>query len=416
MAVSIKIKQKPTSTIINEYVNPVEFSQCKNSGMVEDILQGWFHQNVINHTMHDDIPKIVNPNSKWRVTSCMQKAIRRGDAIMAMRMASALVVHDPVYFLSRINVIALEDIGLGNILTTASIFAFSGKEKTLDAQYGLVRVAQFWVKSFALGVKDRSLCDLVAMTEYGPKYAGLRADLSHTDYTYIEDTKTIKKMMDDTESMVEKTIILRYLSGTDRYKADTYLPKEGSYKLLMDFYWEYTPPLIAYIAQRGSKKSVYCMWQHLYVIYEWINNNEPPQIVNVKMPHTIPIRGVMSYAYDMHTQEGKRAYAYFIKSCEPIAAYLKKHDFKFANMAGPAFIADTGICDKLINYSQLQELYKLAFEAEFMSCGLTLNQGYELVHLIQNNLHELDKARYRIVTNEHYVEASTSNEPPFDPD
>lgn len=394
VTITPKNKQLPTANLTESLIPP-KFKNCKTNEQVEEMLWVWFTEQVQKYEPVDGYPKVVNPNSKWRVTSCMQKAIRRGDTEIAIKMASALVVFDPVYFLSRINVVALEDVGLANPIVVASILSFSGKNKTLDSMFGLVRVAQFWVSALAEGIKDRTLCDLVAMTEYSKMYAQRRADLSHLDYTNLTSTGIHDLVMAQT-TMADQAIVLRFVSGTYKHKADTYIPKDGSYEAMLDFYWEYTTPLVAYIAYKGSKKSVYHMWQHLYLSYLWVSEPNTTKIRHTAIAPPIKIMGVASYAYDMHTQEGKKAYAYFIKVCKPIRDYLQENNLKYANMSAPAFIGDTGLCNKLLDYPKLDELFKTAFGAEFDNNGLTVDQGNNLVRLIQENMEELNNSRYYI--------------------
>jgi hypothetical protein len=392
---AVQFVKKDVSNI-NLMLHPPMFEKCKNKEEVEVKLGTWFHQQMQDFQVETDVPTIVDPQSKWRVTSCMQKAIRRGDVKTAVRMASALIEFDPGYILNRFNVIALEDVGLGNPTLIASIFAFSGSQKTLAKDYGLMKVAQFWAKGMAEGPKDRSLCNLVAMSEYGPAYSELRHKMGEKSWA-DKDADSINEFMNDLHSIPGRAIALRYFSGTDRYKADTYPERPGSYEGLMDYYWKYTSPLVAYIAQRASKKSVYCMWQCLSMSYNWLKDPKDVEVNSFTLPEAIPIKGVMSYAYDMHVQEGKRAYAYFAKSCEPLHNYMKEQGLVFGNLTGPAFIAETASCDKLVCFPELEALTGICEDAEFKGCGLTLQQGIALVTLIRENIPLLNQARQRVV-------------------
>ena len=70
----------------------------------------------------------TNPNSKWRLTSCMQKGIRRGDAVMSLNAANALYDIATEYAWKRLSVVTLEDVGFGCIPVMAVLAAISGKK------------------------------------------------------------------------------------------------------------------------------------------------------------------------------------------------------------------------------------------------------------------------------------------------
>lgn len=396
MTVTVQKKLKPI-LIDKDPLNTHRFKNCINSVLMEQEILKWFEKAISLYQVTDTVPKITNPNSKWRVTSCMQKAIRRSDTPMAIKMASALVQFEPEYFLTRINVIALEDIGLANPILVASILALSGKHKTLELKYGLVKVAQFWVQGLSEGLKDRTLCDLMCMGELGPMYQNNRASLSYFDYTTLTTTQSIQDKLNSTQSFADKAILLRFMSGTDRYKGDTYLSKGGCYTTLIDFYWEHCPPLVAYIAHKGSKKSVYNLWQVVYISYTLLQDYEKIGTKTNYLTPSIPIAGIEAYGYDMHTQEGKRAYAYFAKSCGAMKAFLETHQLKFSNLAAAAFIGDSGLCSPVITYPQLETLLKEAYISEFAASGLTEELGYQMVNIIHTHIEDLNVARTRIV-------------------
>ena len=56
--------------------------------------------------------KGTDPNNKWRTVSCLQKAVRFGDAEMAKFAVSAAFDMDKAYIQRRLGVIAVEDVRL----------------------------------------------------------------------------------------------------------------------------------------------------------------------------------------------------------------------------------------------------------------------------------------------------------------
>src|SRR5947209_11439432 len=67
-----------------------------------------------------------NPKNKWRVISCLQKSIRFGDVEMAAHMMNVAMDLDAVHAIKRIGVIAVEDVGYGNLLMVMNTLAAIG--------------------------------------------------------------------------------------------------------------------------------------------------------------------------------------------------------------------------------------------------------------------------------------------------
>lgn len=100
-----------------------------------------------------------NIDHKWRLVSGLQNAIRRNDPEVAVRCADALLELDPAYLWRRLKVIALEDVGFGNLLACGVTFEAS-KARDFRRKIGERTVLAVVVSELADSVKDRSLCDL----------------------------------------------------------------------------------------------------------------------------------------------------------------------------------------------------------------------------------------------------------------
>jgi hypothetical protein len=116
----------------------------------------------------------IPPDHKWRASSALQKSVRRGRVAMALTMANALLKLDPPYLVRRLPVIALEDVGLGNLdAAEATIWALKNAAWRKRVG-GTVRVVLRLVEELASGVKDRSGCDLMAVAGFDPQRAAER--------------------------------------------------------------------------------------------------------------------------------------------------------------------------------------------------------------------------------------------------
>lgn len=98
-------------------------------------------------------------NNKWLLVSCLQKSIRRGFEEEAVILWRKLKDIDRFYAIYRLSIMAIEDIGLGNIDILYD-FLSTGLKKVNLEQKGGNDYIEFIVRELAKSVKDRSACDI----------------------------------------------------------------------------------------------------------------------------------------------------------------------------------------------------------------------------------------------------------------
>jgi hypothetical protein len=94
---------------------------------------------------------------KWLLSSALQKLIRRGRAGEAVAIALRLHRLDPTYLLRRLPIIALEDVGVGDLAACWEVVTLCS-----SARWWRVHAAEtidFAVSALARAVKSRSACD-----------------------------------------------------------------------------------------------------------------------------------------------------------------------------------------------------------------------------------------------------------------
>lgn len=99
---------------------------------------------------------------KWLLVSCLQKAIRKGFSDLAVEYAGYLYDIDKSYLFYRLSIIAIEDIGLGNVDLIHDFMDTQIKRVNIEGRGGKNYILQV-VKDFADSVKDRSACDLCSL-------------------------------------------------------------------------------------------------------------------------------------------------------------------------------------------------------------------------------------------------------------
>jgi hypothetical protein len=99
-------------------------------------------------------------------SSCLQKALRRGDDRFALAAAVTLLRHDPERLWRRLSVCAFEDFGLANLELTARVVAAIAS-KPFRLRVGERRILSHLIRHLCATAKDRRLDDLYALGAIG---------------------------------------------------------------------------------------------------------------------------------------------------------------------------------------------------------------------------------------------------------
>lgn len=104
-------------------------------------------------------------DNKWLLVSCLQKSIRRGFEEEAVLLWNHLKNIDRFYTIYRLSIMAIEDVGLGN-LDIIYDFLSTGLKKVNLEQKGGNEYIEYVVRELAKSVKDRSACDITWLASY----------------------------------------------------------------------------------------------------------------------------------------------------------------------------------------------------------------------------------------------------------
>lgn len=107
----------------------------------------------------------LNKQDKWLLVSCLQKSIRKGFVDLSLDYADELYEIEKSYLLYRLSIIALEDVGLGNIPTVSDFLSTEIKKTNIEEKGGKDYVMNI-VQQLALSDKDRSACDLTYLASF----------------------------------------------------------------------------------------------------------------------------------------------------------------------------------------------------------------------------------------------------------
>src|SRR5271167_1594368 len=172
-----------------------------------DITLGTIRDNIAGAVIDHDVPHLPPlPVDRWIASSALQKAVRLGQTHLALQAALAYFSRDRAGFLRRLPVIAVEDVGIGDVSSVTAVIA-----ATLDARWR-ARVGGDWVvASYLIG----RMCK--APKERSADYL-LLAALAHPDFdeacrrvSRLETTELLAVVGDEDAPLPTRAIAAWYL-------------------------------------------------------------------------------------------------------------------------------------------------------------------------------------------------------------
>ncbi len=367
-----------------------------------DELEDWLLETAAAQISKYDRKKDINthlgdPSHKWRCISAVQKAIRRSEKRPAMRAAYAVDIADPNHLWRRLGVVALEDIAFGDPLLVATVYAMNGK-MAWRHKIGR-RKSLFWtIDRMAKAVKDRSLCDMTCWASADPR---LEKDWEFVSWRSQNELADL--MRNKSAPLVTRMLASWRLADTYRHEHSHMTRKGGDWKLWLDVAAQMgAPPLLRFIADRAFKKQSDAMFAAIPLVWEMILDSVKDGIaITVKhreMATMETVKNLPAPAFDMHTQDGKRALAYFAKACGPVRAFFEErpHLNKAATLGLVVFMVEGGLLKKDLRFAGRDDMEEATKWAELRGVGLDEAQGGALCQLVESNLSDLNRARAKV--------------------
>lgn len=348
------------------------FDEAKHT----QLLMSWVSQSLIGYDFKHLSVSLKSTNSKWRVSSALQKSIRRGSSALADQYAQALIHGgESSYFWTRIPVIVLEDIGPGNARLCAITLMLS-RFKTLRDKFQEDRLASWLCHSMANSSKSRAYCDLMCSALFDPmfKIKGISEEFDALRHTVVADM--------DLLGLHEGTSINKNVKGFMEGIHSSDMPHDLQYTILS-----------------SNKKSVYGLQGPIKALHdlETAAPTQPKTLDECSTDMGELLCGLPEIAYDNHTLEGKKALAYLYK----MMGFGEGHPLITSSKA--LAIAVFQCESALLHNRMVTPPQKLAREGndhiEFMDAGIPVEDHEPVRQLVRSEefVQKLSKARHRVV-------------------
>lgn len=163
----------------------------------------------------------LTKEDKWLLVSCLQKSVRKGFTSLAVDYASRLYDLERSYLVYRLSIIAVEDVGLGNLALVNEFMDTEIKKANIEAKGGKEYVLDMTAQ-LANSIKDRSACDLTSLC--GKNIASNKIEtLCDEDLTQL--------VLNTNTPLIDKQYALWNILGAKKQVHDAIVKKEDNPEL-----------------------------------------------------------------------------------------------------------------------------------------------------------------------------------------
>ncbi|UJJ57095.1 hypothetical protein [Rhodanobacter denitrificans] len=379
---------------------------------VKEIPSLRFLEKSLIQRLAEELPGSFRPSphqsfqsDRWLLASSLQKCIRRGLLEDAADIAIALFSADKEYAWRRLRVIAVEDIGLGDIHLVATVIAVAGKRRVRDSLDDL-QLFVWLVQSLAAAMKDRTACDLLCWSEFSPQVANARAKLLKLPLRWEP------LALDDCAPMWQRMTALQLLAG---FSVRTH----AGYRMLSRVNSEAVrrvvealqlPPKVAFATLKGSGTELLNVALPFAYLLREAAHVRPIHLAEPGLQAQPRIGGFIAPSFCKHTRVGLRSLRMLLRRDAGLRGMLSQSGATDAAKAlGLAlFQVESGLLDRVEDYAPKIRIE--AERAELAHFGMTDDAACAALRmLLIERLPALNEAR-KTAWAEYLAEAKSSGE------
>lgn len=328
----------------------------------------------------------------WVATSALQKSIRRGAILPALAATNLLIERNEDRFWRRLVVIALEDIGIGDLETVRRVLQAATRKTWRVENGGNWAVASQLVQSLCLAPKSRDACELLVTADLHPR-------LKHLRGTYLDLTAhQLSDILANPENgLAERTLAAWLIAGTKRFPAYSLPEKDGSFAALLEVYRHLgASEDVLEVARLGSTRTQEGHPLTLPLVWLMATSTNDIIIEQTSARQAGLIRGWPAEAYDMHNRIGKSAITTFVRSCSELSDLMQRFlpQSLHADFAGTLLFRLEGqAVDRRITYPGSEALLRKAETAHITYSGFPENRATDALMALHGHLDLLYSCR-----------------------
>ena len=333
-------------------------------------------------------------SDKWLLSSALQKLIRRGVAASAVAIAVKLHQVDPLYLRRRLPIIALEDIGMGDLTVCQEVLALCSSSQWWGDDS--VKTVTFIASAMASAIKSRAACDTFCLTEIS-----LDRQLLLPQLLQLDAVNLIHLACDRCEPQLKRLFALRILGGITVMESGAYQTLSRCNLAALDAVAVKLklPTAIRWLMARQRKTAG--MAAMLPVVFE-IAHDASIQLGSMFPRSLDKVEGLPLCSLDQYTQLGKLALRRFYLASEELHDFARQHvPFQtpqpVINLA--MFQRESSLLERHLGSPQLDALREATEEAEMLNMGMVdpANRT-QLYRLLENGADRLAAIRTEILS------------------
>ena len=327
----------------------------------------------------------------WVAASLMQKAVRRGMGDVAEVAAHALFRLRGRAVWRRLVVVAVEDVGIGDVnsvVRTVELAGNSGARLALGSETDALSVA---VRMLAACPKDRSsdylICSAIGRTDLEPT----RERCGTLGPTALHDDVRNEEL-----TLAQRAVALWYGSGVNvgdepRLSA---VPPRSLHAIFGD---TDVPTSLIAAAEEAARILRHPISVMLPLIWLAAQGGRTWKVEKLSVPDPgVTPSGIPLFAFDKHTSRGKAAIGLFAKRCVPVREILAEFvpEFRARDAACmAAYYADAAPIARRLVWSQSEALHDLGLDTDLRKSGVCQTGVRAVFEVVAANLDMLNAIR-----------------------
>jgi len=351
-------------------------------------------QEIQNHPPLE--PTNMMAADKWVLASAFQKAIRRGELEIAQSAGLSLLLEDKQMLYRRLHVLAVEDVGVGDIDLAICILAATGDAKTRQLLGGDRVVLGYLIERLCGAALDRTADHLLSIAQDHPHLEDARWDFGRGLINELFD-----RIKSPDVPLTTRSVAAWYAAGTKQFRSDGLWSRQGDLEGLFGCYQGMGAENALLDACRVAvRKMRNPLPLFLPLIWSEFSHSKVDKVEETDIPDTRFVDGIPAYALGGHTRLGKRALREFLRQCEPVRECLEKclPDTGWQDTSDVAvFHVESALVKRQRLWDEFGNLKTLGIEGDVCRNGLAPEAVMDLMAIVRENMPLLDDIRVEIL-------------------
>jgi hypothetical protein len=296
----------------------------------------------------------------------------------------------------RLHVLAVEDVGVGDIDLAIRILAATGDAKTRQLLGGDRVVLGYLIERLCGAVMDRTADHLLSIAQDHPHLEDARWDFGRA---------AMKELFDQIESsdipLTTRAVAAWYAAGTKQFRSDGLWSRQGD---LVGLFGTYQGMGVEKTLLDACRLAIRKMRNPLPVflplIWTSFSQSNFDIVEEIDIPDTRYVEGIPAYALGGHTRLGKRSLREFLRRCEPVRKCLGKGlpDTDWQDTGDVAvFHVESALVKRQRLWDGFENLKTLGIEGDVCRNGLKPEAVADLMAIVRENMPLLDDIRVEIL-------------------